>query len=846
MILLVLQTVAAAILTFACLCFPRRPSVFHKGQAVDKQHTTSALGRLTWLWADEYLALARTRQRLNLGDIPKLHLRMRSSFLHSSFTSLKSRDRLWKTVFFPHSLEILLQSLLAMAQGIIQFVPQLAMYKLLELIEEREVSSDTVVTNVAWIYVLGLGLSIVVAAWMEAWLYWVVMAKVGLAMRTELSTIIFTKSMRRKDVKEVKKLVEIDAPTKSTPIVAKLKIEDGDEEFQKSRQNTINLIAVDTKRISDFVTFHFIFSLILAKLVTSIVFLSKLIGWKSLLSGFAISLLITPINIYASKRFSRAQTDLMNARDKKLAVLSEALQGIRQIKFSALEIPWQKKIGEKRREELTAQRRIVLWDTVIISIWVMGPVLLSAVSLAVYTFLYGVLTPSIAFTTIAIFSQIEMVLAIIPELTADGLEAWVSLRRIEEYLANGEKSEYITPSNDIMFEKACVAWPSDVPENESHRFILRDINLHFPHKELSIISGKTGEGKSLLLASIIGEAELIAGTIKVPRAPPADERFDYLTNKDNWIIDSSIGFVPQIPWIENGTIKDNILFNLPYDGGRWSKVIEACALRKDLEMMPDGELTDIGANGINLSGGQRWRVSFARTLYSRAGILVLDDIFSAVDAHVGRKLFNEALTGELGQGRTRILVTHHVELCLPRTKYIVVLGDGTVKSAGIDRDVPSISSLENAKEAKLKEEQNTLEQVDRAKKIHVGVTQTVVSKFLDGPINTPDSEPDAKKVMQAKMFTEDETRETGRVKLGIYKEYIKTGGGFWVWLIVVSLFVLHQGIVLGRVSIHFSLLRICTMPDEGNTYLSPVQRRKRPKSLYKSVMAVFPWFFRVF
>ena len=179
----------------------------------------------------------------------------------------------------------------------------------------------------------------------------------------------------------------------------------------------------------------------------------------------------------------------------------------------------------------------------------------------------------------------------------------------------------------------------------------------------------------------------MAGRIEVPFAPPLSERHDFKANKSDWIIDSAIAFVAQICFIENATIKENILFGLPYDAGRYRKVVSACALTKDFEMLTDGDNTDIGANGINLSGGQKWRLSFARALYSRAGILVLDDIFSAVDAHVGRHLYEEALTGDLGKGRTRILVTHHIELCLPSTSYAVVLSEGTVEHAGFVEDL---------------------------------------------------------------------------------------------------------------------------------------------------------------
>ena len=337
--------------------------------------------------------------------------------------------------------------------------------------------------------------------------------------------------------------------------------------------------------------------------------------------------LVLPLNILASKRYSDAQGDIMKVRDQKMVVVTEALQGIRQIKFSAQEQQWQEKIGQKRNEELAIQWKVFFFDTVLISIWILGPVMLSAVSLAVYSVLNDGLSASVAFTSITVMGSMESALAVLPEVIADGLEAWVSVKRIDEYLKAPEREPYIIPGNTIRFDDASIAWPSDSQDEDSDRFVLKNVNVHFPNKELSVISGKTGSGKSLFLASILGEADRLAGHIQVPRAPSLEERFDYKANKSDWVIDSAIAFVAQIPWIENASIKDNILFGLPFDSGRYGKVLKCCALEKDLDLLPDGELTDIGANGINLSGGQRWRISFARALYSRAGILILDDIF---------------------------------------------------------------------------------------------------------------------------------------------------------------------------------------------------------------------------
>ena len=493
----------------------------------------------------------------------------------------------------------------------------------------------------------------------------------------------------------------------------------------------------------------------------------------------------------------------MKFRDQKMSVVAECLNGIRQIKFSALERQWQEKIGEKRRLELHTQWRSFRFDVCLICIWIGGPVMLSAVSLTVYALLEGELSASIAFTTLAILGQIESTLAIIPELTTDALDAWVSIKRIEEYLNAPEKVDCTIPSDTVSFEGASIAWPSDSQEGDPDRFILRDVNLRFPNKELSVISGKTGSGKSLLLASILGEVDKIAGTIKVPKGPSVIDRFDHKATKGNWIIDGSIAFVAQIPWIENASIKDNILFGLPCNIGRYKKVLSVCALEKDLDMLPDGELTDIGANGINLSGGQRWRISFARALYSRAGILVLDDIFSAVDAHVGRHLFEEALTGELGAGRTRILVTHHVQLCLSRTKYSVLLENGTIAHAGFVADLQRSGSL--ADFLKLEEEDEKQEEslIIDGEELDGNNLQKVFSRITEASVRIDDGAIDTKGKGQPKKFTEDEGRETGSVKLAVYKEYTVTSGGLKIWIPLVCFFIGYMALGLGRVCLSF-------------------------------------------
>ena len=453
LILIVFQLTFAAISLVTCFSLPRRPSVSSGGYVVDKQFTVSALSRSTYTWADELLKFAKKNNGLDLIHLPRLHFKVRSKTLEQNFMSFPQKEELWKKMMRVHWVELCAQSMLAIIQGkvalfskggirltilgLIQFAPQFAMYKLLELLEHRVDGEAIDVT--AWGWVFGLGLSIVVTAWLEAFLHWVVWARLGLLVRSELSALIFSKSTRRKDVKGSQKAetaghIEANNATEPTPgglteqtptepnvATSGSLNENPEEEVQKSRQSVINLIGIDTKRISDFATFHYIFSQSIAKLFASIFFLVKLIGWPSLLAGFAVSAISLPFNIWASRVFSRAQDELMKSRDQKMVVVTEALQGIRQIKFSALEQQWQDKIGKKRGEELAAQRKVFFADTALIALWILSPVMLSAVSLAVFALLHGELTPSIAFTTITIFAQIEVTLSIIPELTSDGL-----------------------------------------------------------------------------------------------------------------------------------------------------------------------------------------------------------------------------------------------------------------------------------------------------------------------------------------------------------------------------------------------------------------------------------------
>lgn len=238
--------------------------------------------------------------------------------------------------------------------------------------------------------------------------------------------------------------------------------------------------------------------------------------------------------------FFDIQNGLMKSRDKKLAVINEILNGIRHIKFAAFEDRVQQHIASVRNTELRMQWQAFSADVILIFCWLVGPIMLSAVSLTVYTLLYGSLSASIAFTTMGVLSSIMVTLGFLPELTTIALDAWISLRRIEKYLHAPDRDQYAKPGNVLAFKNASISWPSD-DEDEPRPFIIKDINLEFPANALSVISGQTGSGKSLLLAAIIGEADLLSGDFFIPFNGNSSTA-EISLNKSNWIIPSDLAF----------------------------------------------------------------------------------------------------------------------------------------------------------------------------------------------------------------------------------------------------------------------------------------------------------------
>lgn len=605
---------------------------------------------------------------------------------------------------------------------------------------------------------------------MEGWTYWFSLSGLALPVRTQVSTLIFDKALRRKNIRSATQedYASQEEDSASTEDVGAL----------RSHQGIVNLVGVDTERIFYFLQYHFLILAGMVKLAIFSAFLLKLLGWIPFLAGILAWASTLPANTWFSKRVLAESRSLMKLRDTKLSKINEVLLGMRQIKFGALESQWEQRILALRETELKTLWKFFLADSGLFACWVISPILLAVALLSAYVLINGSLLPSVAFVSIGIFNTLETTLGSLPELFTLGLDSLVSLRRIDAYLHGPERQCNLDDGSSITFEGASISWPVENVEAEDETFVMHDLDLIFPNGALSVISGKVGAGKTLLLSAILGEAELLKGRIRVPKAQYA--------HPDKWIVPGSVAYVSQTAWLENDSLRNNILFGLPFDKARYDAVIRVCTLEADLAVLTDGDITELGANGVNLSGGQKWRVALARAVYSQAEILIMEDIFSAVDAHVGARIFKNCLAGEICQGRTRILVTHHLGLVLSAASFVVELSDGKVTYSGPPKG-PVHSGHQCQSEYAVQDTEappvNDLECVQPVDTSSPGNDQV-----LDSDSPAP------------KKFIQEETREKGTVKGSVYLTYVKSSGGVLLWAVCVGIYLAYQGGVIGRPS----------------------------------------------
>ena len=252
-------------------------------------------------------------------------------------------------------------------------------------------------------------------------------------------------------------------------------------------------------------------------------------------------------------------------------------------------------------------------------------------------------------------------------------DAYVSLRRIQDFLLLDnlisttitrkrleENENWQGPHKSAKLEQDIVLLvESSMLQEKDKDDGFSSQNVATKKGSLIVITGPVGSGKSTLLSTIAGE-----GT----------------TKNISITCRGSIIFVPQIPWLFSGTVRDNILFGEPYEESKYARIIEACALADDIQQFPDGDKAVVGERGAALSGGQRARVSLARAAYADADLYLLDDPLSALDSKVGLHIFTKCIKGLLGQ-KTRLIASHHQQL-MREADEVIVLYKGEILDKG--------------------------------------------------------------------------------------------------------------------------------------------------------------------
>lgn len=794
----ILQALLGLVSVIGYLSMSRRPEVYSHGNPVDRQASSSFWSVVTFSWAGNLLQLATKKQKLEYDDLPRLPHSARTKNLQAKLESALESHGLIGALLRVHYPAFILQQLLTFTNACMSFAPQVGLLGILRSLERFQRGESDRWAPIPW--VLMLGGVMVLSSFLESWLYWLVISKISIPVREQMSAVIYAKAMRcRQTGRALKRRGRAASENQEGGEESSGEASE-DADLISQEKSTVNLAAVDAKRVSDEAAYNYMMTTVILKLGVACIFLVSLLGWPSTLAGLSLSMAITPINIHIGRRFTGAQARLMALRDQRATVMGEALREIRQVKLAAEENRWQTKVSIIRRAELEAQWRCFFYDICLLTICLLSPIALSVVSLGVYAVLNETLPASVAFTAIPVFGSLEMSLANLPDMVSSLMEAVISVRRIDSFLKKEERKTQILPSDNgcISFVDAAVAYPADADMPLEKRFVLHKLNMEFPSGGLSIVSGKTGSGKSLVLSTILGECDILDGAVKVPRRP---DQAVLPPPTTQWVDEYEMAYVSQAPWIENTTVRENILFGLPFHAVRYRQATSDCALDQDIATFPDGDMTRIGAHGINISGGQRWRISLARALYSRARTILLDDIFSAVDAHTARHLFEKALMGSLAQNRTRILVTHHLDLCESRANLLVTLGDATVLRTWVSNDRISASGSSTP----------TLVSTSEVPGADDGAEGRKGGK-LDGPMDTADVEmllPGSNMSLGGQQAAEApesdaEKRETGAVKLQVYRRYIRAGGPRTIWVFILCVYVAYMLLGLARVSLLLS------------------------------------------
>lgn len=555
-----------------------------------------------------------------------------------------------------------------------------------------------------------------------------------------------------------------------------------------SNGRIITLMSVDADRINTASgMFHMLWTSPIAIIVT-LILLCVNIGYSAL-AGFALLVIGVPAVTMAVKSLFKRRVAINKLTDQRVSLTQEILQSVRFVKFFGWEGSFLERLKDIRKREIVSLQVLLAIRNAVLCISMSMPTFASMLSFITYSLSQHVLTPAPIFSSLALFNSLRMPLNLLPQVLGQVTDAWTALMRIQEFLLAEEIKDEIewdeNMSDAINLENASFTWernaasekgpkdpkakgvkqekesPVDTPDTEAVPFQVKGLSFSVKRNELVAVIGTVGSGKTSLLAALAGDMRLTDGNIH---------------------LGASRAYCPQYAWIQNATVKNNILFGKDFDEKWYNKVVDACALRPDFDVFPAADSTEIGERGITVSGGQKQRLNIARAIYFDADIILMDDPLSAVDAHVGRHIMEQAICGLL-KDKCRILATHQLHV-LNRCDRIIVMDDGHVSAVdtfdNLMRDNQLFQRLMST---------TTQESEHQDKKESVAEGD---DKIEDGN-ETPKKAKPGKQVA----LMQQEERATSSVGWDVWKAYIlSTGSVFNVFVVVLMVILVNASNVM--------------------------------------------------
>ncbi|ODM94820.1 Multidrug resistance-associated protein 1, partial [Orchesella cincta] len=570
----------------------------------------------------------------------------------------------------------------------------------------------------------------------------------------------------------------------------------------KSQGEIVNIMGVDINFVSEFCQLSNQLWNAPVLLFLALYFLWGILGPSSL-AGVVVILIILPLNAFVATKAQKLQKQQMKWKDKRTKLMSEILSGIKVLKLYAWELSFENQVLKIRNEELKRLRTMAYLTSVSDFLWTCAPFLMAISTFGAYILINKdkVLDAQTAFVSMSLFNIMSQPLSLLPFMISTCIQAIVSIKRLSKYL-NADELELDAVSNSqsetnpVVIQDGWFSW-----DKYSENFTLKDINLQVKEGQLVAILGGIGAGKSSLLSSLLNELIIYRGYVNVK---------------------GNVAYVSQQAWIQSGSVRDNILFGKPYDTHKYKKILEACALLPDLEMLVAGDKTEIGEKGINLSGGQKQRLSLARAVYSNADIFLLDDPLCSVDAHVGKHIFEKVL-GPKGilRRKTRLLVTNGI-VHLPSMDNIIVMMNGKISEKGtyqqlLDKKgafadfLKQHSSPGTSSSSSLEDEVKPIPKVRRVSEFeHLSTEESIRRrKYSRASICSSIAISEAEKYR----LIEIEKAETKSVKASVYLHYFQAAG----WTLACGTLILHLIFQAFSVGANLWLSEWTSVPSENST-----------------------------